>query len=59
MIGLVTFQFFVDVGENLVMTNDVAMPLNPPIALVEKEKLKDALLNKTPFDKAPFNINVS
>ncbi len=30
------------------------MPLNPPIALVEKEKLKDAL-----FDEAPFDINVS
>jgi hypothetical protein len=40
---------FIDVGENLVMTDDVVMPLNPPVALVEQEKLKEA----------PFDVNVS
>jgi hypothetical protein len=40
---------FVDVGENLVMVNDVATPLNPPITLVEQEEL----------EKTPFDMNVS
>ncbi len=44
-----TFLVFVDAGENLVMADDVAMPLNPPVSLVEKEKL----------EKTPFNMNVS
>jgi hypothetical protein len=54
-----TFQFFVDAGENLVMADNVAMPSNPPIAPVEKEKLEDAPLDETPLDEAPFDINVS
>jgi hypothetical protein len=33
---------FVDVSENLVMANNVATPLNPRFALVEKEKLDEA-----------------
>jgi len=28
-------SIFIDEGENLVMVNDVAMPSNPPVALVE------------------------
>jgi hypothetical protein len=40
---------FVDAGENLVMVDDVAMPSNPPVALVEEEK----------FEKTPFDVNVS
>ncbi len=36
---------FIDVGENLVMADDVATPLNPPVSLVEKEELKEASLD--------------
>jgi hypothetical protein len=32
------------------MADDVATPLNPLVALVEKEKFEDALLDKTPLD---------
>jgi hypothetical protein len=39
---------FVDVGENLVMADDVATPLDPPVALVEKEK----------FEEVSFDMNV-
>ncbi len=53
------FDFFVDACENLVMADDVATPLNPPIAPVEKEKLEDALLDETPLDETPLDINVS
>ncbi len=53
-IGSTTFRFFVDACENLIIADDVVMPLNPPVAPVEKEKLEDA-----PFDKSPFDINVS
>ncbi len=31
---------FVDVGENVVMANDVATPSNPLVALVKKKSLK-------------------
>jgi hypothetical protein len=41
--------FFVDAGENLVMTDDVTTPSNPPVAPIEEEKLKEA----------PLNVNVS
>ncbi len=41
----VTFFVFVDAGENLVMADDVATPSNPPVSLVEKEKLEEALLD--------------
>jgi hypothetical protein len=58
-IGLATFRFFVDAGENLVMADDVAMPSNPPVAPIEKEKHEDALLDETPLDEAPLDINVS
>jgi len=40
---------FVDIGENLVMANDVATPLNPPVSLIEKEEL----------EKTSLNVNVS
>jgi hypothetical protein len=36
---------FVDVGENLVMVNDVATPSNPLVALVEQEELEEVLLD--------------
>jgi hypothetical protein len=40
---------FVDVGENSIMIDDVAMPSNPPIMQVEKEE----------FEKTSFHMNVS
>jgi hypothetical protein len=36
---------FIDAGENLIMANDVTMPSNPPIALVQKEELKETSLD--------------
>jgi hypothetical protein len=45
--------FVVDAGENLVMANDVAMPLNPPISPIEKEELKEALLDMNVFQRSP------
>jgi hypothetical protein len=39
---------FVDACKDLVMADDVAMPSNPLVAPVEKEKL----------EKAPFDVNV-
>ncbi len=38
-----------DVGENLVTTDDVATPSNPPISPIKKEELEEAL----------FDVNVS
>jgi hypothetical protein len=40
---------FVDAGENLVMADGVATPLNPSIAPVEQEKLEEV----------PLEVNVS
>ncbi len=40
---------FVNVGENLIMADDVATPLDSPVALVEKEEL----------EKASLDVNVS
>jgi hypothetical protein len=42
-------SIFIDVGENLIMADDVATPPNPLVALVEKEELEEA----------PFDVNVS
>jgi len=36
---------FVDAGESLVMADDVATPSNPPVSLIEKEKLEETLLD--------------
>jgi len=44
-----TLLVFVNVGENLVMVDDVVTPSNPPISLVENEDLKEA----------PLDMNVS
>jgi hypothetical protein len=41
--------FFVDVGENLVMADDVPTLSNPLVSLVEKEEL----------EKTSLNVNVS
>jgi hypothetical protein len=57
-IGLTTPLVFVDASENLVMANNVVMPLNPPIAPVEEEKLEktslDMNVSQHPHDKEPF-----
>jgi hypothetical protein len=45
----VTFLIFVNACENLIMADDVTMPSNPSISLVEKEELEKAL----------FDVNVS
>jgi hypothetical protein len=42
---LATLLFFVDAGEHLVMADDVVTPSNPPVSLIEKEKLEEALLD--------------
>jgi len=42
---LLPFWFFVDVGEHLVMADDVATPSNPLVSLEEKEKLEEAPLD--------------
>jgi hypothetical protein len=43
---------FVDVGEDLVMADDVATPSNPPVAPVEKEQLEEALLDVNVFQQS-------
>jgi hypothetical protein len=37
---------FVDVGDNLIMADDVATPANPLVAAVDKEKLEEATLDE-------------
>jgi hypothetical protein len=44
-----TFLVFVDVGENLIMADDVAMPSNPLVSLIEKEEFKEAPLDVNVF----------
>jgi hypothetical protein len=44
-----TLLVFIDASENLVMADDVDMPLNPLISPIEMEKLKEA----------SFDVNVS
>jgi hypothetical protein len=48
-LSLLPSWFFVNVGENLVMADDVGTPSNPPVSLVEKEELEEA----------PLDMNVS
>jgi hypothetical protein len=47
-----TLLVFVDIGENLVMADDVATPSNPPISLVEKEELEEAPLDVNVFQRS-------
>jgi hypothetical protein len=44
-----TLLVFVNAGENLVMADDVAMPSNLLVSLVEKKS----------FEEAPLDMNVS
>jgi hypothetical protein len=50
---------FVDAGDNLVMADDVAMPSNPPVATIDKEKFEEVTLNETPLDEVTIEMNVS
>jgi hypothetical protein len=43
-----TLLVIVNVGENLVMANDVVTPSNPPVSLVKKEE----------FEETPLDVNV-
>jgi hypothetical protein len=47
-----TLLVFVDAGENLVMADDVATPSNPPVSLVEKEKLEETLPDVNVFQRS-------
>jgi hypothetical protein len=40
---------FVDACENLIMADDAAMPSNPLVSPVEKEKLEEAALDMNVF----------
>jgi hypothetical protein len=46
---------FVDVGDNLVMADDVATPSNPLVATVDKEEFEEITLNETPFDEVTLD----
>jgi hypothetical protein len=50
---------FVDACDNLVMAADVAMPSNPPIATIDKEKFEEAMLDETPLNEVALEVNVS
>jgi hypothetical protein len=49
---------FVDVGEILVMADDVVTPSNPPLAPVEQEELEEVLFDvnvfQRPHEEEPF-----
>jgi len=49
---------YVDVGEDLVMVDDVVTPLNPLITPIEEEKLEELMFDVNVFqrlhDKEPF-----
>jgi hypothetical protein len=41
------------------MANDVATPSNPPVVIVDKDKLEEATLDGTPLDEGVLEVNVS
>jgi hypothetical protein len=41
------------------MADDVAMPSNPLAAPVDRDKLEEATLDRTPFDEVTLEVNVS
>jgi hypothetical protein len=43
---------FVDIGENLVMADDVATPSNPLIMLLKKEELEKTLFHVNVFQRS-------
>jgi hypothetical protein len=40
------------------MADDVVTPSNPPVALVDRDKLEEATLNGTSLDKVALEVNV-
>jgi len=48
-LSLLPSWFFVDVGENLIMVENVATPSNPLVSLIEKEELEEASLDMNVF----------
>jgi hypothetical protein len=42
---------FIDASEFLVMVDDVATPLNPPVTPVEQEELEETLLDMNVFQR--------
>jgi hypothetical protein len=41
------------------MADDVATPLNPLVALVDRDKLEEATFDGTPLDEVALEVNVS
>jgi hypothetical protein len=41
------------------VADDVATPLNPPVAPVDMDKLEEATFDGTPLDEVAFEVNVS
>ncbi len=50
---------FVDVGDNLVMADDVVTPSNPPVVVVDKEEFEKATFDGTLLDEVALEVNVS
>jgi hypothetical protein len=50
---------FVDACDNLVMADDVVMPLNPPVATVDKEEFEETTFDRTSLDEVALEVNVS
>jgi hypothetical protein len=40
------------------MADDVATPSNPPVGIVDRDKLEEATLDGTPFDEVALEVNV-
>ncbi len=49
---------FVNAGDNLVMADDVAMPSNPPVEAIDKEKFEEATFDETPLNEVVLEANV-
>jgi hypothetical protein len=41
------------------MADDVATPLNPPVAPVDRDKFEEATFDGTPLDEVALEVNVS
>ncbi len=50
---------FVDVGDNLVMADDVVTPSNPPVVVVDKEEFEKTTFDGTLLDEVALEVNVS
>jgi hypothetical protein len=52
-------SIFVDVGDNLIMADDVATPSNPLVVAVNKEELEKVTFDGTTLDEVALEMNVS